>query len=275
MFDIKHKINQGSVDAIYSEDVAIRELVLATLKLSGGGKYKTYLSTTLIHNFFPSVPLLKNADLEKALTSLHQKHILSYKKVLNNKKTNTACYYRVRINNGAYVYYRHSFHYANILKYFSSQTSKSIDQTPKLRLIVDFPPNTVNAKLSVLVSIEPDSLTNYIIPVKTTCEKSGVWKYLSLHQKEKVSLASIVGDNYYKGGSEYVSRMICGGKQRNGVKSERIAQVFLQGFNMHNEQYVIANFSPTTQELLDNRKLALKSEQDIQTLVEDIARFCK
>lgn len=252
----------------------IRELILATLGLNGGGKRRTYLSSMLISNFFPNIPPLKDADLEKALTLLHREQILSYQKVPDSRKMGTACFYKIRIDNIIYVYHRPGSHYANVLEHLSVPTSKTPHRIPTLRLIVNFPPNTVNAKLSVLVGIGKDT-TNYIVPIRPTREKSEVWKYLNLHQKVEISLASIEGDKYYKSGSEYVSKMIGGGKRRNGVKSERITQTFLQGFNMHNKQYVIANFSPTTQELLDNQKLALKSEQDIQTLAEDIARFCE
>lgn len=253
----------------------IRDLILATLGLNGGGKRITYLSITLIRSFFPSIPPLKDYELEKALTLLHREHILSYHKVLGNRKMRTACFYKIRIDNSIYVYHRPGSRYSNVLRYFSVPTPKTNRHIPTLRLIVNFPPNAVNAKLSVLVGIGQDSLTNYVIPIRTTREKSEVWRHLSLHQKVEIPLASIEGRKYYKSGGEYVSKMIGGGKRRNGVKSGRIAQAFVQGFNMHNKQYVIANFSPTTQELLDNRNLALKSEQDIQTLVEDIARFCK
>lgn len=247
------------------ESCSIQELILATLRLHGNGQYKTYLSVTLIKNFFPEIQSLDETTVEKALKVLLQKRILRYTKVRDSKK-NAGCFYKIRIDNLSYVYSRHS---SSLI-----QATKTISEIPALRLFVNFPPGALNAELNILVGTS-NKITNYKPPIKITREKSEAWKQFSLHQKEKILIASIIGKKYYKSGSEYVSKIICGGKRRNGIKSERISWIFLQGFNLDNEQYVIANFSPTTQELLANQKLALKSEQDIQTLVEDIARFCK
>lgn len=239
----------------------VQELILATLRLYGNGKYKTYLSATLIKNFFPGIQSLDEAALEEALKALLRKRVLHYKKVQDTGKS-AECFYRICIDNMPYVYSRHGF-----------SLIRSVGEIPTLRLVVNFPPGALNAELNILVDIS-NGLTNYKVPIKIMREKSEVWKYFGSHQKEKIPLTKVIGKTYYKSGSEYVSRMICGGKQRNGIKSERISWIFLQGFNLNNEQYVIANFSPTTQELLANQKLALKSERDIQALVEDIATFC-
>lgn len=165
-----------------------------------------------------------------------------------------------------YVYSRHGFPHIQVAKITSG--------IPSLRLVVNFPPGTLNAELNIIVDTS-GVLVNYEVPIKIARAKSEVWNYFNHHQKVEVPLVNVIGKTYYKSGSEYVSRMIRGGKQRNGVKSERITQIFLQGYNLNNEPYVIANFSPTTQELLANQKLALKSKHDICSLVEDIAQFCK
>lgn len=179
---------------------AVQELVLATLRLYGNGKNKTYLSATIIKNFFPDIPLLDEATVEKALKSLLQKRILHYTGDQVDKKS-TERFYKIRIDNMFYVYHHHSFHYAKVLEYFSVQPHKTIGKTPTFQLVVNFPPKAVNATLDIVIRIGLDYSTSHRIPNKTRYDKSKVWQYLNFHQKEPIALTSIIGKTYYKSGA--------------------------------------------------------------------------
>lgn len=243
-------------------DHTVQELILATLKLNGNSKRKTYLSTTLIKNFFPNIQTLDEVTLERVLGTLSQKKILHYTKAQSNKNS-TEYFYKIRIDNMPYINRRGGFPRIQAATKISS-----------LRLVVNFPPGALNAELNIVVD-DSGELTNYKVPIRIARAKSEAWNYFKHRQKAEIPLVDVIGKTYYKSGSEYVSRMLCGGKKRNGVKSERITQIFLHGYNLNNEPYVIANFSPTIQELLANQRLALEDEHDIHSLVADIAQFCE